>query len=151
VNRDIKAVIGQEAYYKQIGGLRSFKNKEGQDVSAYLIEIVNAKKNQGDFALIQSTKHPDNQASGDQDQYITHITYGKQCDLLKILNNSDDVTLSTRTFDGTNPVDDKQGKKKPNETINNDKQWKLSENKEEWKELGASIPSDVINASCIQI
>ena len=140
--RDITAVIGQNTYYEQVGTKKSF-NDGSNDVDAYLVKITKAEDESriGKFALIRSTKKAG-------DQYVTDITYGEQCDLLKHLNTPEKVTLNTRTFDGTAPVDnpDKQGTQKPKE-ITADKGWELNENVA-WKELGASVPSDVKNA-CI--
>lgn len=140
--RDITAVIGQSTYYEQVGTKRSF-NDNNNDIDVYLVKITKAedKSREGKFALIRSTKKAG-------DKYVTDITYGEQCDLLKHLNTPEKVTLNTRTFDGTAPVDnpDKQGTQKPKE-ITADKGWELNENVA-WKELGASVPSDVKNA-CI--
>ncbi|NBV99331.1 MAG: hypothetical protein EBR67_07470 [Proteobacteria bacterium] len=145
--RDITAVIGQGTYYEQVGTQKSFKDASGKQVEAYLVKITKAddKNRKGKFALITSTKKPGEQPSGDQ--YVTDITYGEQCDLLEKLKTPGKVTLSTRTFDGTVPVDnpDKVGTKEPTETIA-DKEWDLKANETEWKGLGASLPPDVTNA-----
>lgn len=147
--RDITAVIGQKRYYEQVGDTKSFKNSDEQDVNAYLVKITKAEdeNHEGKYALIRSTKKAGDQPSGDK--YVTDITYGEQCDLLNQLNTPEKVTLRTRTFDGTDSVDnpDKQGTKKPKE-ITDDKEWNLKANETEWKGLGASLLSDVKNA-CI--
>ena len=144
--RDITAVIGQNTYYEAVGTKRSF-NDGNNDVDAYLVKITKAddKSREGKFALIRSTKHAGDQPSGDK--YVTDITYGEQCDLLNQLNTPKKVTLSTRTFDGTAPVDNpnKAGTKQPTETTTN-KEWDLKANETEWKGLGASMPSTVTKA-----
>lgn len=131
--RDITAVIGQSTYYEQVGTKGRF-NDNNNDIDVYLVKITKAddKSREGKFALIRSTQHAG-------DKYVTDITYGEQCDLLNQLNTQKKVTLSTRTFDGTAPVDnpDKQGTQKPKETTA-DKEWDLKENVA-WKDLGASV------------
>jgi hypothetical protein len=144
--RDITAVIGQNTYYEAVGTKRSF-NDGNNDVDAYLVKITKAddRSRVGKFALIKSTRKAGAQPSADQ--YVTDISYGEQCKLLEQLNTPEKLTLSTRTFDGTAPVDnpDKQGTKKPTETIA-DKEWNLKANQTEWRGLGASLPSGVTQA-----
>ncbi len=130
-----------------VGQKRSFKDAAGEDVDAYLVKITKAddQSRVGKFALIKSTKKAGAQPSADQ--YVTDISYGEQCALLKQLNTPEKVTLSTRTFDGTAPVDNpgKEGTKKPTETTA-DKEWNLKANESEWKGLGASLPTSVTQA-----
>jgi hypothetical protein len=145
--RDITAVIGQKTYYEQVGGTKSFQNADNQDVNAYLVKITKAedKNREGKYALIKSTKQAG--ATSSSDQYVTDVTYGEQCDLLGKINTANNVTLKTRTFDGTAPVDNpnKAGAKKPEETTGS-KAWDLEANKGKWQELGATVPSDVTTA-----
>lgn len=140
--RNITEVIGPQTYYEQVGGTKSFSNGD-QEVAAYLVKITKTDNelHKDKYALIKSTK----QAGG---EYITDITYGKECDLLGKINTADNVNLQTRTFNGTVSVDDlskEAGAKKPTENTS-DKAWNLAANKPEWQGLGASVPQDVTQA-----